>query len=348
MKAAIRLLALAVLLLPGTPAPAQVELPPAAREVLDVLEHESADIEKKLEDDLKKRQERTAAALKEVQDQLCRQDRLDEAADVRDLLRSVQSGNHDARTAASADPSAGDLLRAAWAALLGDAGSGLPAAARDIRRRHDREVAGLYAEAEAKVQKHRDRAIAELEKVKQQYCKDAKLDEALAVRDLIRQARAGGPAVNVAADPGYVNNAAQDIGKVLYYDVTGAAAGGSIYGTDVFTTGSHLAMAAVHSGVLRAGQRGVVKVTILPGQQNYPSTTRNGITSTAYGAYGVSFKVERAYGLAVRVSSGALPDPGTVGGLRDSVGKSFLFEVTGSNTGSVWGSGSSRTSVCMR
>src|SRR5262249_13346038 len=101
-------------------------------------------------------------------------------------------------------------------------------------------------------------------------------------------------------DPGYVNNPQTDIGKVMYYQVTGATTGGSIYGTDVFTTGSFLAMAAVHSGVLREGQRGVVKVTILPGQANYPSTTRFGITSSPWNSYNVSFKVERVFGFVAK------------------------------------------------
>src|SRR5258708_5058385 len=35
--------------------------------------------------------------------------------------------------------------------------------------------------------------------------------------------------------------------------------------------------------------------------------------------------------------AGAQPDPGSVGGLRGQNGKAFLFEVTGANNGSVWG-----------
>jgi hypothetical protein len=70
----------------------------------------------------------------------------------------------------------------------------------------------------------------------------------------------------------------------------------SVWGSDVYTTGSHLGMAAVHCGLLKAGQKGVVKVTILPGQTSYDATTRHGVTSLAYGAWNVSFKVERVYG----------------------------------------------------
>jgi hypothetical protein len=99
-------------------------------------------------------------------------------------------------------------------------------------------------------------------------------------------------------DPGYFSAPATDIGKVFYYKVTGNA-GGSTWGTDVYTTDSHLATSAVHAGVLRVGQEGIVKVTVLPGQQNYPSTTRNGVTSSYWGRWGVSFKVERVLGVAL-------------------------------------------------
>ena len=63
----------------------------------------------------------------------------------------------------------------------------------------------------------------------------------------------------------------------------------------MYTTGSHLAATAVHAGVLQLGQKGIVKVTILPGQDSYAQTTRNGVTSHGYGGWGVSFKVDRVY-----------------------------------------------------
>lgn len=261
----IRLLILAALLLLGaTPATAQVELPPAAREVLDQLEQESAGLEKNVEANLKKRQDQTAAALKEAQDQLCRQGKLDEAAAVRTLARAIQEGTRDARPLASQDSTAAELLRRFLDAVLDEAGSGLPPVALDIRRQHDKEVADLYAEAATKLQKHRDRAIAELEKVKEQYCKDAKLDEALAVRDMIRQTRSGRPAIKALPDPGTLVGHRGNVGKSFYFEVTGSNTG-SVWGADIYTDDSSLATAAVHAGVLGVGQKGVIKVTILAG-----------------------------------------------------------------------------------
>jgi hypothetical protein len=309
---AIHLVMLSAVLLCWVPqVPAQTDLPPAAKEVLKQFEEETAEVEKQIEADIKTRQGATLVELKKVQDLFCKDAKLDEAVAVRDLIRAIQAGTN------------------------GAPGSDLPPAAKEIYKQYDEEVAEIQKKAEVDMKKRRDKVAVELKKVQDQYCKEAKLDEAVAVRDLIR--RIGDGVSNALPDPGYVNNPATDIGKVFYYEVTGINTGESIYGTDVYTTGSHLGMAAVHCGVLKAGHRGVVKVTILAGQNNYPSSTRHGITSTPYGQWGVSFKVERVYGLVGKLPVEVLPDPGTLTQHRADVGKSFLFEVTGSNAGAVWG-----------
>jgi hypothetical protein len=308
---AIGLVLLGTVLLCWVPqAPAQADLPPAAKEVLTQFEQETAEIEKQAEADAKVRRDKAAGELKKVQDLLCKEAKLDEAVAVRDLIRSLQAGTN------------------------GVPAADLPPAAAEIHKQYEEETAELYKKAEAEVAKRRDKAAGELKKVQDLFCKEAKLDEAVAVRDVIR---ALGGAGNALPDPGYVNNQAADIGKVFYYEVTGINTGESIYGTDVYTTGSHLGLAAVHTGVLRAGQKGVVKVTILPGQANYPASTRHGITSYMYGTWGVSFKVERVYGFARKLAVDVRPNPGTLTGHRAEVGKSLRFEVTGSDAGSVWG-----------
>jgi hypothetical protein len=80
-------------------------------------------------------------------------------------------------------------------------------------------------------------------------------------------------------------------GDVRRFRVTGAA--GIVWGTDLYTTDSAVAAAAVHAGVLKIGQTGVIKVTILPGQLSYAGTERNGITTNVWGGYHQSFKVEK-------------------------------------------------------
>jgi hypothetical protein len=280
---AIRPLLLGVVLLFAVPqARGQVELPAAAQEVIKQLEDETADIEKTIDPDIRRLRAKTIAELKKVQDAFCKEAKLDEAVAVRDLIRGLQAELNVVPT-----PDA-------------------PAAAREIFKQHDDELAAIYKKAEADFLKKRDRALAELKKMQDAFCKEAKLDEAVAVRDLIRTVRDG--VSNALPDPGYVNNGQQDIGKVFYYETTGVVTGQSIYGTDIYTTGSHLGMAAVHCGLLKPGQKGVVKVTILAGQGNYPATTRNGVTSIAWGAYNVSFKVERVYAFIGKVPVTVQPE----------------------------------------
>lgn len=76
------------------------------------------------------------------------------------------------------------------------------------------------------------------------------------------------------------------------YTLTGET-GGSIWGTDVYTDDSYLAKAAVHSGVLRTGETGAVRVTVKPGASSYLATTRNGVGSSGYGGYAGSYIIER-------------------------------------------------------
>jgi hypothetical protein len=58
----------------------------------------------------------------------------------------------------------------------------------------------------------------------------------------------------------------------------------------MYTTDSRLAMAAVHAGILKDGETGVVKVKIVAGQASYAGSAKNGVTSSAYGNYGGSYQ----------------------------------------------------------
>ncbi len=71
------------------------------------------------------------------------------------------------------------------------------------------------------------------------------------------------------------------IGEAFLFSVTGSTAG-PLWGTDVYTTDSAPAKAAVHAGVLRSGESGIVRVTIVERLPNYKGTTRNGVTSSPW------------------------------------------------------------------
>lgn len=129
-------------------------------------------------------------------------------------------------------------------------------------------------------------------------------------------------------------------GHSITMPVVGTAAG-SVWGTDIYTDDSSSGAAAVHAGVLSVGEFGFLKITLMGGQARYDGSARNGVTSQSYGSYDGSYRVERA------------PEPWTVqlpGGedasrvvqlsaLRGRPGSTFIVQVVGGASGSVWGTG---------
>lgn len=96
----------------------------------------------------------------------------------------------------------------------------------------------------------------------------------------------------VEADPGNMTMYREQIGKTFQFRVTGAATG-SVWGTGIFTTDSSLATAAVHSGLLKVGQTGVLKVSIVPSPAGFTGSTKNGISTYDYGPYPSAYKIRK-------------------------------------------------------
>jgi formylglycine-generating enzyme required for sulfatase activity len=65
-----------------------------------------------------------------------------------------------------------------------------------------------------------------------------------------------------------------------------------IWGSNPYTDDSCLRTAAVHAGVLKPGEKGRVRVTLLPGQSSYVGASRNGITSGRWGGWEGSYRIE--------------------------------------------------------
>ncbi len=106
-------------------------------------------------------------------------------------------------------------------------------------------------------------------------------------------------APTILANPAIVkrNEIQRDQAKAMYektpaMEVVGTTEG-SVWGTDIYTDDSSIAAAAVHAGILKDGEKGVVKITRLPGQDSYAGSTRNGVASESYGAWPGSFRLER-------------------------------------------------------
>lgn len=81
-------------------------------------------------------------------------------------------------------------------------------------------------------------------------------------------------------------------GKEFALTLTGTN-DGSIWGTDIYTYDSNLATAAVHANALEDGETGTVLITVLPGQDSYSGSERNGITSEGFGSWHGSYRIER-------------------------------------------------------
>ncbi|MFT8242960.1 LCCL domain-containing protein [Roseomonas sp. BN140053] len=96
---------------------------------------------------------------------------------------------------------------------------------------------------------------------------------------------------------------------------------GSLWGTDTYTSDSAICRAAVHAGVIpRTG--GAVRVLPQPGRNAYPGTTRNGLSSSNYGAYGASFRFDAP---VQRPVIGAAPVQAPVAEMLRTTGKVQLY-----------------------
>jgi hypothetical protein len=138
----------------------------------------------------------------------------------------------------------------------------------------------------------------------------------------------------ILPDPGNLTAYQGQVGLTQDFQVTGGAGNGPLWGTDVYTTDSSLALAAVHAGALRSGEAGVVRVQIVAPLPSYQGSTRNGVTSNPWNAYPSAFRVSRAVGAAPAPGQPAQID---LTGLQGQVGQTFDFTVTGTADGSVWG-----------
>lgn len=167
----------------------------------------------------------------------------------------------------------------------------LPADAQALVTVFEGESAAIRQKAEQEIQEKRHILIATLQGLQDSYTRDAKLDEAVAIRDVLRQLRHS--LLKPLPDPGNLGQYVKRIGESFYFDVVGQTSG-SVWGSEVYTYDSSLATAAVHAGVLKPGQRGIVKVTMVPSLESHMGSTQHGVTSANWGSYAASYTVERA------------------------------------------------------
>jgi hypothetical protein len=119
-----------------------------------------------------------------------------------------------------------------------------------------------------------------------------------------------------------------DIGKIYRMTITGAGGGG--WGTDFYTTDSYIPAMAVHAGVIAVGQTKEVYIKVVEGKNSYAGTTRNGITTSEWGGWDLSYQF-----VSAPMSYKATISPGGV-------------EWSYTNPNASWLSGNSRLLIDMR
>lgn len=167
--------------------------------------------------------------------------------------------------------------------------------AAQIRARAEGEIDSIQQRADEAIRAQADALAIEVRPLLEGYLKAGKLGEALAIRERLRGLRTS--LQEVLADPGVLHITEADYGKTFLYEVTaqGAEFQGAVYGSDVYTGDSSLAGACIHAGVLRPGEKAVIKVTVLDKPpSSFQGSSRNGVTSWPWqGAYS-GFRVCRA------------------------------------------------------
>lgn len=168
-------------------------------------------------------------------------------------------------------------------------GETLPTDANQLSNEADDELAAIQKKADEEKRKVREQTIAALQQLQDKYTREAKLDEAIAIRDRIRRLKLA--EIQLYRDPGNLQTFQEQVGKSFYFEVTGSTEG-NIWGTDVYSFHSTLAKAAVHSGALRPGQKGVLKVTITSAEQEYEGSSQYGVVSQGFRRAPFSFTVD--------------------------------------------------------
>jgi LCCL domain len=91
---------------------------------------------------------------------------------------------------------------------------------------------------------------------------DLNHDEFITIEELVKSGEFGASGSALPPAAGLQAKA----GDYFYLELTESGQG-PVWGTDVYTADSFLGAAAVHAEVLAVGERGLVKVTILPGRE---------------------------------------------------------------------------------
>jgi hypothetical protein len=149
-----------------------------------------------------------------------------------------------------------------------------------LREEANRAAAAVLQDTRTELHLRRAELIETLAELRDALARRGKPGDADAVGTLIAEMETA-PIGDVQPAPNNMEAYRGRLGESFLFSVTGSATG-PLWGTDVYTTDSSPAKAAVHAGVLRDGEPGIVRVTIVDRLPTYRGTTRNGVTSSPW------------------------------------------------------------------
>jgi hypothetical protein len=162
-----------------------------------------------------------------------------------------------------------------------------PPVTQAIIAEFERQKSLARIEMEQKIAQQRLQVVAQLKDLAAKLDQTGAVREAQAVRDYLQKLQ---PAPVALPDPGSVQAYRDRVGQTFIFEIVGQA-GSTIWGDGVYTDDSPIAVAAVHAGIVRVGERALVQVRIQPGQQSYEGADRNGIHSNPYAVWQGSYTI---------------------------------------------------------
>jgi len=129
--------------------------------------------------------------------------------------------------------------------------------------------------------------------------------------------------------------------QILIHFPANGSSTGNIYGTNIYTDDSPIAVAAVHAGIISFEKGGIVIVEIVEGKNSYEGSTRNGVSSRNYAAWQGSYKLikpenQNSANQSLIIESDWNQDAQAFRGQSKSQ-HSFHFQPNANAIGNVWG-----------
>jgi hypothetical protein len=117
---------------------------------------------------------------------------------------------------------------------------------------------------------------------------EAPVEEAPVEEAPVEEAAGDAGTSDLMTDPGNMAAYRADVGMVYAIEITGST-DGFVWGNNLYTDDSDVSTAAVHAGVVAAGETAVVLVEMTGPQTAFDAADSNGVASSSFGSWGGSF-----------------------------------------------------------